>query len=247
MRAKSSLFFVFDSNAIPFFNETTEIGKEQRANPLWNKSQSISRDFLSLRVTKPNQPFWLIIDTRNCSRACWKWNAANSIRTNWCFPLGNDPRNGVWVILISILSDFGYSRAVSEDVSHTQVNTFLSFSMKQSTVGPLRWMSPESLKHSEYSTASDVWAFGISSSFSNVNLPGATLIEIYTGHPPCPSETALVYASKILNRQYSPVSEIPSQVTGKLRTVMEGCFQFQPKLRPSFKEIYQILETASSF
>ena len=44
----------------------------------------------------------------------------------------------------------------------------------QSRVGPIRWMAPECIKESKYSTKSDVWAFGI------------TIVEIVTQQKPYP-------------------------------------------------------------
>jgi serine/threonine protein kinase len=49
-----------------------------------------------------------------------------------------------------VVSDFGFARTAAEDGGKTK-----------STVGPLRWMPPEALTKGQYSTKSDVWAFGV--------------------------------------------------------------------------------------
>jgi serine/threonine protein kinase len=49
-----------------------------------------------------------------------------------------------------LITDFGMTRAVVSDSGTTRART-----------GPLRYMPPESLQKQEYSTASDVWAFGV--------------------------------------------------------------------------------------
>lgn len=50
------------------------------------------------------------------------------------------------------VADFGMSRIV---------NQFDDKGVTASNIGPIRWMSPESIGKREYSTASDVWMFGI--------------------------------------------------------------------------------------
>ena len=49
------------------------------------------------------------------------------------------------------ISDFGFSRQVESG----------SEGKTMSTMGPLKYMSPESIANQSYSTQSDVWTFGI--------------------------------------------------------------------------------------
>jgi len=49
-----------------------------------------------------------------------------------------------------VVSDFGFSREVTEGES----------SQTKSSVGPVRWMAPESILHQQYSEKTDVWSFG---------------------------------------------------------------------------------------
>jgi serine/threonine protein kinase len=48
------------------------------------------------------------------------------------------------------ISDFGFSRQVENGQGKTK-----------SKLGPIRYMSPESIANQSYSTKSDVWSFGI--------------------------------------------------------------------------------------
>ena len=48
------------------------------------------------------------------------------------------------------ISDFGFSRSVEGGEGTTKSN-----------LGPLKYMSPESIANNSYSTQSDVWSFGI--------------------------------------------------------------------------------------
>jgi serine/threonine protein kinase len=49
-----------------------------------------------------------------------------------------------------VISDFGFARVAVDDGGQTQAS-----------LGPLRWMPPESLKNKLYSIKSDVWSFGV--------------------------------------------------------------------------------------
>jgi len=64
----------------------------------------------------------------------------------------------------------------------------------QNTMGPIRWMSPESLLNSEYSTASDVWSFGV------------VIFEIISGEVPYQYLT-LVEVSQLVIEDFDLMSE----------------------------------------
>jgi serine/threonine protein kinase len=55
--------------------------------------------------------------------------------------------------------------------------------MTQSRVGPLKWMAPESIRHSRYSLKSDVWSFAV------------TIVEILTREKPYPEMQPLQVVS----------------------------------------------------
>jgi serine/threonine protein kinase len=56
----------------------------------------------------------------------------------------------------------------------------------QSNVGPLKWMAPECVRHSQYSLKSDVWAFAV------------TIVEILTHDKPYPELQALQAVSLVI-------------------------------------------------
>jgi len=67
-----------------------------------------------------------------------------------------------------------------------------------------------------------------------------TLIEILTRREPYPELAGIQVAMEVSNGQLKP--EIPSDVSKELRSVLSDCAQFEPKMRPSFDELYSTLE-----
>ncbi|KAG9510915.1 Insulin receptor [Fragariocoptes setiger] len=92
---------------------------------------------------------------------------------------------------------------------------------------PIRWMSPEAIKDNKYTTASDVWSYGI------VIWEMATFCE----HPyqGCSNEEvmSLVSSGRTIPR--------PANCPEKLLNIMNRCFRFKPEERPSFMEIIEYL------
>jgi len=72
------------------------------------------------------------------------------------------------------ISDFGLSRFAEADENKTK-----------SDVGPIKWMSPESIKDKVYSDKSDVWSFGV------------TLWEVLTRKNPYPQMDLITVATKV--------------------------------------------------
>ncbi|KAF7660839.1 hypothetical protein LDENG_00273910 [Lucifuga dentata] len=88
---------------------------------------------------------------------------------------------------------------------------------------PVRWMSPESLKDGVFTTNSDVWSFGV------VLWEIATLAEQpYQGFS---NEQVLRFVME------GGLLEKPQNCPDMLFELMRMCWQYNPKMRPSFAEI----------
>ncbi|XP_043934319.1 insulin-like growth factor 1 receptor [Protopterus annectens] len=88
---------------------------------------------------------------------------------------------------------------------------------------PVRWMSPESLKDGVFTTNSDVWSFGV------VLWEIATLAEQpYQGMS---NEQVLRFVME------GGLLEKPDNCPDMLFELMRMCWQYNPKMRPSFLEI----------
>nr|XP_020472840.1 insulin-like growth factor 1 receptor isoform X2 [Monopterus albus] len=88
---------------------------------------------------------------------------------------------------------------------------------------PVRWMSPESLKDGVFTTNSDVWSFGV------VLWEIATLAEQpYQG---LSNEQVLRFVME------GGLLEKPQNCPDMLFELMRTCWQYNPKMRPSFVEI----------
>jgi len=117
--------------------------------------------------------------------------------------------------LVPKVSDFGMSRFGMNDSS----------GKTQSTVGPLRWMSPESLSDGIYSEKSDVYSFGV------------LIYEILTyGALPYPAIVDPVQvASKVVMGKLT--LEVPPNSPPLLAEIMVSAIKFKPEDRPTFKSI----------
>jgi len=120
-------------------------------------------------------------------------------------------------ILEPKISDFGMSRYILEDVGITKSN-----------VGPLKWMSPESILKKIYSPASDVWSFGV------------LLFEIFSKSNPYPEYDAVQAAVQVCEHglRLSPPKNAPQII----KTIMMECFHIDPSNRPSFSQITEKLK-----
>lgn len=88
---------------------------------------------------------------------------------------------------------------------------------------PVRWMSPESLKDGVFTTHSDVWSFGV------VLWEIATLAEQpYQG---LSNEQVLRFVME------GGLLDKPDNCPDMLFELMRMCWQYNPKMRPSFLEI----------
>jgi serine/threonine protein kinase len=105
------------------------------------------------------------------------------------------------------VSDFGMSRLVDNDDGNTT----------KATVGPLKWMAPESLRSREYSKKSDVWSFGV------------VVWEIVTRQEPYKDEDLMDLGLKIRDEGHSlPISDDTEPI---FKHIMESCFKKEPQDR----------------
>lgn len=119
------------------------------------------------------------------------------------------------------VADFGLSRCFEDG----DCNMY-----EQKTKGalPIRWMAPESLYLSVFTTKSDVWAFGI------------LLWEIVTlGSTPYPGMSA---REVIHHVQKGNTMECPNHCHPELYSVMCACWVANPNCRPTFSVLCQRLE-----
>ncbi len=105
------------------------------------------------------------------------------------------------------ISDFGMSRLVTDDGGNTT----------KATVGPLKWMAPESIRNREYSKKSDMWSFGV------------TVWEIVTREEPYKGEDLMDLGLKIRDEGHSLA--IPDNTEPIFKHIMESCFKKDPQER----------------
>uniref|UniRef100_H3D2Z2 Tyrosine-protein kinase receptor n=1 Tax=Tetraodon nigroviridis TaxID=99883 RepID=H3D2Z2_TETNG len=115
---------------------------------------------------------------------------------------------------VKIGADFGMTRDIYETDYYRKGGKGLL---------PVRWMSPESLKDGVFTTNSDVWSFGV------VLWEVATLAEQpYQG---LSNEQVLRFVME------GGLLEKPQNCPDMLFELMRMCWQYNPKMRPSFVEI----------
>lgn len=120
--------------------------------------------------------------------------------------------------LIIKIGDFGMSQNLySSDY----------YRVRGQAVLPVRWMSPEAIIYGKFSTESDVWSFGVVMwevfSFAMQPYYGTSNEEV----------TECIRRHKLLAK--------PSDCPSRIYNIMEMCWTMQPKLRPSFNELLNVL------
>jgi len=116
------------------------------------------------------------------------------------------------------ISDFGLMRHVQEDVYH----------LKKGKKLPFKWMAPEALYNSEYTTKSDVWSFGVLlwelSTMGGNPYPGINNKELYN----------------LLKTGYR--MEKPDTCSDELFQLVLECWKEDPSERPTFDQATKSLE-----
>lgn len=118
------------------------------------------------------------------------------------------------------VSDFGLARDVIDSHIYTRVSACRL---------PVRWMAPESLHDSTFTSKSDVWSFGI------------LLWEICTlGSTPYAGIGAHEVAKRVLNPEFRLAK--PPHCERELFNIMYYCWAARDVDRPTFSELKKMLE-----
>ena len=118
------------------------------------------------------------------------------------------------------VGDFGLLRELPQGA-----NIYVS---KSEVPLPMRWMAPESLEDNEFSTASDVWSFGVV--MWEMNNPSRI--------PYDDIKDSTRVGIKLHKGLRLP---IPKEYPPKVERIMKACWQEEPAMRPSFSLIAQLL------
>ncbi|GAB1296003.1 Vascular endothelial growth factor receptor 3 [Apodemus speciosus] len=117
------------------------------------------------------------------------------------------------------ICDFGLARDIYKDPDYVR---------KGSARLPLKWMAPESIFDKVYTTQSDVWSFGV------------LLWEIF-------SLGASPYPGVQINEEFcqrlkdGTRMRAPELATPAIRHIMQSCWSGDPKARPAFSDLVEIL------
>jgi len=123
-------------------------------------------------------------------------------------------------LLEPAVADFGFARVLAkeEDVGKTMT-----------TIGPLKWMSPESLQNQQYSTKSDVWSYGV------------TAWETITrGEIPYGELDSVAASIQVSNGKRL---KLPNNCPKKLTSLIVSCWNTNPDDRPTMQEMFENLES----
>ena len=117
------------------------------------------------------------------------------------------------------VADFGLLREL-DDYQEVYISS-------NTSLCPLRWMAPESVEHKQFSTASDVWSYGILlwEMFNPTELPYSDLDDVQ-------------FAIKVA---HGHTLSIPPQCPPIVAKIMKSCWNLTPSRRPSFAYICVLL------
>ncbi|XP_040170873.1 uncharacterized protein LOC120904707 isoform X3 [Anopheles arabiensis] len=115
------------------------------------------------------------------------------------------------------LADFGLSRWVEDQSYYTSTKGML----------PIKWMAPESINFRRFTTASDVWMFGV-----------CTWEILMLGIKPFQGVKNCDVIGKLENGERLP---LPPNCPPRLYSLMSQCWSLEPLKRPNFKSVKETL------
>ncbi|XP_050079952.1 uncharacterized protein LOC126567727 isoform X2 [Anopheles maculipalpis] len=115
------------------------------------------------------------------------------------------------------LADFGLSRWVEDQSYYTSTKGML----------PIKWMAPESINFRRFTTASDVWMFGV-----------CTWEILMLGIKPFQGVKNCDVIGKLENGERLP---LPPNCPPRLYSLMSQCWSLEPHKRPNFKNVKETL------
>ncbi|XP_035218057.1 activated Cdc42 kinase-like [Stegodyphus dumicola] len=121
------------------------------------------------------------------------------------------------------ISDFGLSRALGVGKDYYQTNFNVNLKL------PIAWCAPECINYLRFTSASDVWAYGV------------TLWEMFSyGFQPWAALTGQQILEAIDEPNFQRLEQ-PECCPKEYYTLMLKCWQHDANKRPKFSEIYAIL------
>ncbi|MCL4124562.1 UNVERIFIED_CONTAM: hypothetical protein GTU68_009222, partial [Idotea baltica] len=121
------------------------------------------------------------------------------------------------------ISDFGLSRALGVGKDYYQTNFNVNLKL------PIAWCAPECINYLRFTSASDVWAFGV------------TLWELFSyGFQPWAALTGQQILEAIDEPNFQRLEQ-PEVCPKEYYTVMLKCWQHDPNKRPKFADLINVL------
>ncbi|KAG8195414.1 hypothetical protein JTE90_013872 [Oedothorax gibbosus] len=121
------------------------------------------------------------------------------------------------------ISDFGLSRALGVGKDYYQTNFNVNLKL------PIAWCAPECINYLRFTSASDVWAYGV------------TLWEMFSyGFQPWPAFTGQQILEAIDEPNFQRLEQ-PECCPKEYYTLMLKCWQHDANKRPNFSDIFEML------
>ncbi|XP_018045384.1 PREDICTED: tyrosine-protein kinase PR2 isoform X2 [Atta colombica] len=121
------------------------------------------------------------------------------------------------------ISDFGLSRALGVGKDYYQTNFNVNLKL------PIAWCAPECISYLKFTSASDVWAYGV------------TLYEMFSyGFQPWAALTGHQILEAIDEPNFQRLEQ-PECCPKDYFTLMQQCWQHEPSKRPKFSELINVL------